>query len=133
MKIGSDAIKTGAWTEQQTFTVLSKLDAPGAKLNDNFRTLHLSWADQRAKEYEVQISRTANFESNNTPSDLIIYTVKKPVLDIPDPTAGKHFVRYRALEENGVLSGWSSTMEVDVPKELRSLWFFFWAAITAIL
>jgi hypothetical protein len=133
MKTSADATKTGAWSEQQLFTVLAKLDAPDGKIDKNDRTLHLRWADQKVKEYEVQVSRTDGFDSVTKESVVTTYTVKKPELDIPDAAAGKHFIRYRAIEENGFISGWSGTMEADVPKDWRSLWLFFWAAITVAL
>lgn len=132
MKIDSNATKTGAWSDKQSFTVLLKLDPPDGKIDQNDRTLHLRWADQGAKGYEVQISRTG-FDSSVKETDLITRTVIKPELDIPDATAGKHFIRYRSVEENGFVSGWSGTMEIEVPKDWRSFWFFFWAAITAAL
>ena len=133
MKIGLDAIKTGAWSDQQSFTVLAKLEAPDGKIDANDRTLHLRWADQNVKEYEVQVSRTDNFEGAAKEGIVMTHIVKKPELDIPDAAAGKHFIRYRAIEENGFISGWSGTMEVDVPKDWRSLWLFFWTAITVAL
>ncbi len=129
MKTGPDVIKTGAWTAQQTFTVLTKLDPPDGKVDDNYRVLHLRWTDQQVKEYEVQISRSAGFEITANDSDLVTNVVTKPELDIPDAAAGKYFVRYRMIEENGFVSGWSGTMEIDVPKDWRTLWFFLWAAI----
>ncbi len=133
MKIGTDTIKTGAWSEQQLFTVLAKLDAPDGEIDKNDRTLHLRWTDQRVREYEVQMSRTDGFDGATKEGVVVTHTVKKPELDIPDAAAGKHFIRYRAIEENGFISGWSGTMEVDVPKDWRSLWLFFWAAITVAL
>ncbi len=133
MKTSADTIKTGAWSEQQSFTVLAKLEAPGGKIDANDRTLHLRWEDQKVKEYEVQISRTDSFEGITKENVVMTHIVKRPELDIPDAAAGKHFIRYRAIEESGFVSGWSGTMEVDVPKDWRSLWLFFWAAITVAL
>ena len=133
MRVGADAIKTGTWSDAQSFTVVAKLDPPEGKLNEYDRTLHLRWADQSVKEYEVQVSRVANFDSNMKEGDFVTHTVKKPELDIPDPAAGKHFIRYRFVEENGFVSGWSGITEMDVPKDLRSLWLLIWTAITVAL
>lgn len=133
MKTGADTIKTGAWSEPQLFTVLTKLDAPDVKIDANDRTLRLRWADQKVKEYEVQVSRTDGFVSTQKEGVVITHTVKKPELDIPDPAAGNYFIRYRGIEEGGFTSGWSGTMEIEVPKDWRILWLFLLAAIGVAL
>lgn len=128
-----NVLKTGAWSEQQIFAVLGQLAAPETKLDDDFKTLSLRWPSQKSREYEVQTSRTPIFDQAENLSKVVTYTVKKPELNIADPSAGKHFIRYRIVEESGLTSGWSQASEVDVPKDARSLWLLIWAAITAVL
>lgn len=132
-KSGANLLRTGPWSELQSFTVLSKLDAPDVQVDESDRSLQLRWTDQKAKEYEVQVSREADFGNEQKQNDVLTYTVKKPELDIPDPAAGKHFIRYRAVDENGVISSWSDPMEITVPKDWRSLWLLIWTAITIAL
>ncbi len=132
-KSGSNPMKVGPWSELQSFAVLAKLDAPIVESDVHDRSLQLTWADHKAKAYEIQFSRAANFDSNQNEKDFLTFTVKKTELDIPDPAAGKHFVRYRAIDNSGAAGSWSDVTEVNVPKDWRSLWLLLWTAITIAL
>jgi hypothetical protein len=132
-KSGSNPMRVGPWSELQSFTILAKLDAPVVQSDEYDRSLQFTWADHKAKAYEVQFSRAANFDSNQNEKDLLTFTVKKTELDIPDPAAGKHFVRYRAIDNSGAAGSWSDATEVNVPKDWRSLWLLLWTAITIAL
>lgn len=132
-KSGSNPLRTGPWSELQSFTVLSKLDAPIVQSDESDRSLQLTWTDHKAKAYEVQMSRAANFDIKQNEKDLLTYTVSKMELDIPDPAAGTHFVRYRTIDQAGAASGWSDATEVHVPKDWRSIWLLIWTAITIAL
>jgi hypothetical protein len=99
------------------------------ELDKTGKALSLRWNDLQAQEYEVQFSRDANFESTKT----LLDTKKtvRPELSVLNLDSGKHYVRYRAIESDGFVGNWSSTMEAEIPSRWPpSMWMILgWALI----
>lgn len=112
------APEIGFWSDWQNFTIVAKPDALAGDLDKSGKNLSVRWSDLRAKEYEVQIAREPNFESPQLP--LVIKRTTRPELSITNIESGTHFLRYRAIEADGFVGHWSSTMETTVPKSWSS-------------
>ena len=112
----------GPWSGVQIFTVVATPEPAVAKLDEDAKALNLRWEDQKVKEYEVQVSRNASF--NNLKSPVTTQKTVKPELAIKNPEPGQYFMRYRAVEADGFVSGWSATMSVDIPNNWTPIWLF---------
>ena len=109
----------GPWSDVQTFTVVASAAKPESKLDSQARTLTLSWADQKAAKYILQMDRDGSFDAAN-PQRMQV-ELAQPNVTLTHPAVGKHFVRYRAVEADGFQGGWSSTMTVDIPPNWQDL------------
>lgn len=109
----------GPWSDRQTFTVVTSAAKPEAKLDGEARTLTLSWTDQKAAKYILQIDRDGTFDTAN--AQLLQVETVQPKATLTHPAVGKYFVRYRSIEADGFQGGWSTTMNVEVPPNWQDL------------
>ncbi len=130
VKTDQGGLDTGPWSDRQSFTVVATPEPMQGQLDKGGKILNLRWSDQGAKEYELQFAREPSFDA--TKSLLVLKTTTRPEVSIPDIASGRHFIRYRAIETDGFVSGWSSTMEVTVPTNWMPLWIFLGWAATAL-
>jgi hypothetical protein len=122
VKKSDGTMDRGPWSEFQAFKVIATPVPAEGKLDENAKALGLRWEDQKAQEYEVQVAREPTFDPLKSP--ILTKKVVDPQSIVPNPETGKHFIRYRAIEDDGFVSSWSSTMEVEVPVDWRPLWLF---------
>lgn len=123
-------IEDGFWSDWQSLTIVAKPEDMSGELDNSGRIMSLRWNDMQAKEYEVQIAREPDFEA--TKSAVVIKKTSRPELSITSIDSGKHFIRYRAIESNGLVGDWSSTMETTVPKSWSSLLIMLGWAVLAL-
>jgi len=122
VKTAQDQLDTGPWGEWQSFSVIPMPASAQGKVDPDGKSMGLRWTDQKAKEYEVQLAREPSFTASLSP--VVTQKTNKPELTITRPEVGTHYIRYRSIEEDGFVSGWSGTMEIEVPIDWRPLWLF---------
>jgi hypothetical protein len=128
MKTASGEVLVGSWSDMQQFVLMNKPGAMEGELGKDGRALNLRWKDMQAKEYELQFARDSDFDSGK--SKIEIKKAIRPELAILNLEAGKHYIRYRAIETDGFVGHWSSTMETEVPSSWAILIKILgWAAI----
>ncbi|MEY4294384.1 MAG: hypothetical protein RLY82_72 [Pseudomonadota bacterium] len=128
MKTATGEVLPGPWSDMQQFILLDKPAPLAGELDKDGRALNLRWKDMQAKEYELQFSREPDFESGK--SKIEAKKATRPELAILNLEAGKHYIRYRAIEADGFVGNWSSTMEAEVPSSWEILIKILgWAAI----
>ncbi len=128
LKTAQGNIDTGPWADRQSFTVVALPEPMQGTVGADDKALNLRWSDQQAKEYEVQLAGEPSFDPAK--SSIVAKTTVRPEVSIPHIASGKYFIRYRAIESDGFVGGWSSTMEVTVPTNWMPLWILLgWAAI----
>jgi hypothetical protein len=128
MKTPQGSFDKGPWSDWQKLTVMAIPEPVQGGIDKEGKALNLRWDDQKAKEYEVQLANESSFDA--TKSQIVVKTTGRPDISIPDLKSGQYFVRYRAIEADGFVGGWSGTMEVTVPFNWMPVWIFLgWAAI----
>lgn len=130
MTSSQGATDVGFWSDSQNFTIVAKPDALAGELDEGGRNLSLRWNDMQAKEYEVQISRESDFVAIKSP--IVTKKTARPELSIASIDSGKHYIRYRAIEADGFVGDWSSTMETTVPKSWSSVLIMLGWAVLAL-
>ncbi len=128
LKTAAGEVLVGSWSDMQQFVLMDKPSPLAGELDKDGRALNLRWNDLQAKEYELQFSRDPDFESGK--SKIETKKATRPELAILNLEAGKHYIRYRAIESDGFVGHWSSTMETEVPSSWAILIKILgWAAI----
>ncbi|WP_026510557.1 hypothetical protein [Butyrivibrio sp. LC3010] len=77
------------------------------------KKVRLKWMKQsNAKKYEIQISKTKDFNDRN----LISKKTSKNDVNIKCKSKGKNYVRVRAIDKDGNVGRWSSVKKVKIKK-----------------
>ena len=108
-------LDTGPWSDRQYFTVVALPEKMQSQVNPEDKTLALRWADQKAAKYQVQVARDEAFKSP------MLVETQRAELMLVNPQSGYHYIRYRAVEQDGFVGGWSESMRVDVPVDWKQL------------
>jgi hypothetical protein len=117
------ARERGQWSEAATIVVIALPESPSAQAGtDDKQTLVLRWPDQKAARYEVQLARANDFESGRT--EVTTTVVTTPSITFKNLDAGLYFVRYRAIEQDGFVNGWSPASQLNVPLDWKKILMF---------
>ncbi len=111
--------RAGPFSDAQRFEIQPPPPAPPPAVpemdGDQFK---LRWrADPGVARYELEWAKTDAFEG----PDVQRFTSEKAELVLPKPSAGKHYLRARAVNAAGAAGPWGQTQMIEVPYP-RWLW-----------
>jgi hypothetical protein len=113
IKTATGEVLQSVWSDAQKFVVMENPGSLASGSEKDGDSMILRWRDTKAKEYELQFSRTSDFDASQSKIETKKTTL--PELAINNFQMGKHFIRYRAIERDGFVGNWSNIMEIDVP------------------
>jgi hypothetical protein len=118
-----NASERGQWSDAETFSVVALPESPSTEASkEDKQAIVLRWPDQKAARYDIQLSRTERFEGER--SEVVTYISDKPSMTLQNLAYGEHFLRYRAIEQDGFVGGWSGTSRIDVPLDWKKILMF---------
>lgn len=123
-----DIVDKGPWSDPQEFTVVATPQAAQAEMDIKHRTLSLRWSDQKAAKYDVQFAKDSTFNVQS-PQFMQLQTVQPSVM-LNNPASGVHYARYRAIEADGFVGGWSGVMTITVPTNWQHLLLYLGGGTT---
>jgi hypothetical protein len=118
----------GQWSDAETFIVVALPESPSTQPStEDKKAIVLRWLDQKAARYDIQLSRTDRFDGAQ--SEVVTHFSDKPSMTLKNLGYGEHFLRYRAIERDGFVGGWSRTTKMDVPVDWTKLLMYLGGAI----
>ncbi len=112
----------GQWTAPAQVVVTAQPASASAEPSaDDKQALTVRWPDQKAARYDVQIASHKDFSDSQV---LLTQSFDKPLAVLRQLQPGEYFLRYRAIEADGFVGGWSSASKVEVPIDWKKLLLF---------
>lgn len=109
---------TGPWSDPQAFELRPLPEPPSGGLSGDGSRLTLAWGGQPGDRQQVELARDADFRQPVATAEL-----EQPRWDLPSPEQpGTYYFRYRSVEPDGYVSPWSSTLQIEVPRNWRGMW-----------
>lgn len=107
----------GPFGDPQMFELRAGPGAPEGGVSGDGTSLEFHWSARPGDRQQLELARDADFTD-------IVARAEVATGDwvLPSPGPGTVYFRYRAVEPDGYVSPWSSTLKVDVPRDWRYIW-----------
>ncbi len=112
----------GPWSDAQAFE-LRAMPAPPTGAADNGK-LQFNWGGRPQDKQQIELARDAEFTQIFARADL-----QSTEWTLPNPGPGTYYFHYRSIEPDGYVSGWSSTLKVEVKRD----WSYIWMLLLPLL
>ncbi len=105
----------GPWGDPLRFELRAlPADPQGSADRDR---ITFNWTGRTEDRQQVELARDAKF------ADVIARDeVQTSQWRVPQPGPGTYYFRYRSIEPDGFISGWSSTLKIEVKRDWRYIW-----------
>lgn len=102
----------GPWGDAQTFELRPMPAAPQGGLSEDGQRLQLGWTARQQDRQQVQLARDPQFSTLLAQDELTEarWSVARP------EQPGEVYFRYRAVEPDGFVTPWSSTLKIEIPR-----------------
>jgi len=115
----------GPWGDAQSFELRPLPEPPAGGLQGDGKSLELSWSGRPQDKQQVELARDAAFTQIVAQAELT-----EARWQVPTPAqSGSVYFRYRAIEADGFVTPWSSTLKIEVPRD----WSFLWLLMPLVL
>ena len=106
-----------------TAALCTCLPALAQQAADNGK-LQFNWGGRPQDKQQIELARDAEFTQIFARADL-----QSTEWTLPNPGPGTYYFHYRSIEPDGYVSGWSSTLKVEVKRD----WSYIWMLLLPLL